>query len=664
MFKKFLVLFLILCSVSAQAKQKKPKPLSTKHVAIGFNANYYYQLSYPNRVKYLRTISGLVSTLGKEVDSHKRGKTASLLDMLLMAPADAAGQCFSGGISYAPPCGTLPESRAKVDGLFSCANDASMQRCSIAFGVGADGGGFCYKKADEGKATSKCSGQSSADAIERLAQKLNACGPILNVNADCKKLADTLKGDTGNLEEYCTGKTKGACATTRTKIADLNSKLTNPINGKIDEDNSCAEADNTIYAQGKGDKANSKWMKMVQMSVHACGGVENTSMDAQLAKFSKCTLAPTDENVESAIANDAFLQQAVSVVQNPSFYGSTNDGDKEVTRAFQDYFGMAPREFSNLFCNTKNSEDFYEKTAALRSGNTSALLVTTNDVMMKVLDDPDLRSKLADVQNAGFREKLKSYVDKRDIVEGLKALYDGKVAQCAADKALPADRAGEVTGACSEVNAAKDKWLQAKVDTGLSNMRGEISKYTEGVDSGGRKTSNLNAFLGSKLYGQYEKDISDIRGRIGDTMSVKAMKARNDLKACVNNAFTVEKSGTGLNNKLINNYTAGLGNSVCAPSPVLNLTTRESDGKPVRIRVLPTSDADKSMFVNKCFVSDGKLLKAPNSGISGCKISTKITAPRINSYLCLDNANILEVYEMKCDVKHYRQPGEGTPSEH
>lgn len=639
---KFIVSALFLALMTSTAFAKSPKiagKINYQAVKVGFDSKYYYQLTYNNRLKYLQEIQSLMMIVHKE----KGIKGNAWIELLLLNTADAADvNCMSGGIGYtassSKECGKLPDSFNLDESLSSCPADS--QRCSLAFGLGADNKALCYPMADEKKkATSLCnSGSDSAKGLERLNAELSKCEGFSS--GRCNALRSALEKDTKSIEAACKSGFKTACNTTKKKIEGLGKY--SGSGSTVRDDDGCAAAEASVYqdllsSKLGTDKINKKWLKLVSLSTQTCPGAGK--LEDQLKKFGACTTPDTSKNVDGDIAGDGELQGAVRAIMNPGTYKSTGEQDT----AFRRYFGVNPVEFKNLFCGSKDTKDFYWNVNDLKGGKETASMITDRNMYAYMLNDKKVFERHRAGMSGNLRTPIESFYATKEKSD---ALYD--------DWQRCSKAGSEKCGNAAEKKKAYEDF--SKNNTSAVSMVAAMFPGSDPKQDSFNNSSIFKSNMGGSYNGLKADYAAYSEAKDGSLDSAGTTADRNQFKKCVDTAIKRTPGARGedtftsnyANNDLYHDADKKNRNKNCTRNLIDDLLARPSDSSKVWLRIT-TNDSDAQN--NHCFVSDGKTY---NRGVNGLDCTTAIQVEsavnKDKKFVCIDKGKTkYTAYGFKCD---------------
>lgn len=674
MLKQILVLVLLTISFSgAFAKSSKKNTnkmytsVNTKKVKMSFDAKYYYQLSFKNRLQYLNEIHGFMVHASK----RKGDKFKSAFFERLLIDFAHAEECFSGGIAYtAANCGVLPES-FKINDTTLDACPAGSQRCSVGSGLGVDGRVLCYELSKEDGATKLCEGAGDGvvggkTGIERLNEELTRCEPIRFTNSRCSALVSALEMDTKSLETSACQSAPKTCQRFKERIAKLNkyapTEVVNPT-APLRDDDGCAEAEAKVSQQMISEKlgtenVNKKWLKLVSLSSQACGNAGD--LESQLKKFGACTIPSSSNNVEADIMNNMELRAAVGSIANPGVYQV--DNSKSI--AFKNYFGISPVEFKKLFCDSADTKSFYKAFDAISPAQTAADVVKDvpgnnlgkyDDKILPRLFDANNFSDLKDgIQNGELKNKLSDYHTKKAEEERLRKAW------------LDCDAAG---GSCRDGREKKTAFENYQRSVGTVGLKRTIETYVQNGQSKMDKrsrTSFLEASMGGSAYNiAKEKYLKSIEATNPSVVSAATAADRSEFKKCLDNAITAKivnhettfTSNYGNNSQYVN----GNRNKTCRRD-IVDLATRPSSTPgDVIVRIMTSSSTDNQHL--SCYTSDGKIYGPHESKLGGCFKTIKLNSGNSSREYCIDKTSSYVAFGFKCNYASGSDDLGQTPEE-
>ncbi len=624
---KFIVSALLMAMMTSTAFAKSSKNSAGKvnynAIKVSFDAKYYYQLSYANRLKYLQEIQSLMLIVNKE----KGIKGSAWIDLLINS-AEAAGKtCFNGGLSYTvsgKDCFPLPESMNIDSSLSSCGS--GQTRCSLAFGLGANNQALCYPTEKFNSATTICDDASNTQkSLERLNAELTKCEGI--ENSRCSALRKGIETDTKSIEAACKNSKASHCVKTKKKIEGLGKPGSS--GEVVRNDDGCAAAEASVYqdllASKLGtDKINKKWLKMVSLSSQACPGSGN--LEQQLKKYGACTLPDSSTNVDGDIAADQDLNDAIYTIMNPG----VRSGNTQTSNAFKKYFGVSPTEFKQVFCGSNDTGDFYEAVKKLGGVQTSDSKVTDRNMYGFLLNDKKVFDAHRGSMNSSLRDQIEKFYANKTKSEQLYNDWQ------------TCSKAG--ASSCSDATAKRQAYESFSAANPTSALTMINAMFTE-RDPKKEAFNNSPAFksgMGSGYAALKTAYTKDMELRDPSLANGGTAADRDQFKKCVENA--IKKTEDGKNNKYESNYANnelyndGKRNKNCTRELIDDLSKRSSDSSKLWFRYSNGNDSDVQN--NKCYVSDGKIVPAGKNGLSGCSKAV-LAKPQAGKerHICIDQVD-------------------------
>jgi hypothetical protein len=648
----FVFIFLVVSLSPVFAKQAtKSKKIYSKvniqKIKAGFDAKYYYQLSYANRLKYLQEIQGFMVTASK--GTKKKFKTSFYEEILLNFSVAEDKLCFSGGIPYiSSTCGTLPGSFAINDyTISSCPSDS--QRCSMGFGLSTDGKVLCYKNTDEGKATSICREQSAVatdgkTAVDRLNDQLTRCEPVRYSNSRCANLINSLEADTKALDTNACTAYPSLCKSMKERVEKLNriSTASSAATQAPLNDDGCAEAEEKLSQQMLGEKLstqniNKKWLKLVSMSSNACPN--GRDLESQLRKFGACTLPDSTESVEGDISNNSDLQAAIGALSSNGVY----EVDSRQSNSFKRYFGVSPTEYKKLFCDSADTASFYKAVDKLPNARTAAESVTDVDsrILARLFMPENFNEIKASIQNVEFRNKFENYHSK--LAEANRLRQDW----------LQCDEKG--AGLCSDGKEKKAAFEAFDKANNIPNLKRSLEsqvRNSQAKQDPRSRSSYLASMMGSSAYANAREAVIKSAEGVNGTVSPEVAEDRSEFKSCVNNA--ISKKEVDHENTFTSNFATnasrlpnGNRNKTCRRDLVADLIQRPSSSSGDIIVRLKTGSANIQNY--SCHISDGRVYGPDKNGLGNCFKAIKISSNGSESFYCVDKPESYIAYGYKCN---------------